>query len=170
MPNYDQAPRLKYVGDKMQVINIEGFAQRSHDLESAIMKGLGPQDTAQLKLMFVLTANSEGFVLSEKTILERTGLSHAGYINSRRKLIEKGWLTLDGRTLYVNIDRILDLNTSILKENVNLNTSILEKKDLNTSIFEEKKNIDLNTSIFKGGINLNTSIFDEEDLKNLWQF
>ena len=150
MPNHNQAPILTYRGDKMMSNNIAGFAQRSHDLEKAIMTGLGSQETAQLKIMFALTGNAEGFACAESTILDRTGLAHATYINNRRKLIEKGWIELKDKKLYVNIDKILNLNTSISND---LNTSI-KNEDLNTSIFN-----DPDTSILeKEKINPNTSI------------
>lgn len=154
MPNHNQAPILSYRGDKMTSNEIAGFAQRSHDLEKAIMTGLGPQDTAQLKIMFALTANAEGFACAEKTILERTGLAHKTYVDNRKKLIEKGWLILDEKKLIVNVEKILNPNTSIFNDP---NTSI-KNGHPNTAIL-----IDPNTAIIEKNINPNTSILVEGD-------
>lgn len=42
--------------------------------------------------MLVLIGTKEGFAISEKWILERTGLLHASYINARDALVKRGWL------------------------------------------------------------------------------
>ena len=47
---HSQAPEIKYNGDKMREVKGWGKAIRTHELESAIMNGLGPKDMAMLKI------------------------------------------------------------------------------------------------------------------------
>lgn len=70
MPNYEQAPMLLSIGDK--ILNPECTkAIRPHELETAIMNCLGPRDLVAIKVMFYLTGQSSigNFRVAEKTIL-----------------------------------------------------------------------------------------------------
>ena len=103
MANYNQAPVLRFNGQK-QLKN--GFYTIPQDLTDIIFKELG-NSSAQLRLMIVLLGTKEGFGISEKWICDRTGLQKASYINARKALIERGWLTLGiAQELIVNIDSI----------------------------------------------------------------
>lgn len=106
--NNSQAPELKYNGDKMKDNKGWGKAIRTHELESAIMNGLGARDMAMLKIMLFLTGNAEGFRIAEKTICERCNISETGYKEARKKLVEKGWITHEaGGHIIVNYNTIL---------------------------------------------------------------
>lgn len=105
---HSQAPEIKYNGDKMKDNKGWGKAIRTHELESAIMNGLGERDMAMLKIMLFLTGNAEGFKVAEKTICERCKISESGYKNARKKLIDMGWIThAQGGHIIVNYNTIL---------------------------------------------------------------
>lgn len=108
MSNINQAPKIKYNGEKNRDTKGWGKAIRTHELEAALMNGLGERDMAQLKVMLFLTGNAEGYGVAEKTIMERCKISESGYKNARKKLIEKGWITLvASQFIIVNYDVIL---------------------------------------------------------------
>lgn len=116
MANLQQAPAIKYNGEKNRDQKKWGKAIRTHELESAIMCGLGERDIVPLKVMLFLTGNAEGFQVAEKTIMERCNISRTSYINARTKLKEKGWIThIEGKEIAVNYDVILGYsdNTSL---------------------------------------------------------
>lgn len=107
--NKQQAPKVKYAGvDKMYDSKGWGFAQRSHEVEMAIMNGLSAQQGGPLKIMLVLTGCGDNFRISESMIKERTGLSASGYRNARAKLEEMGWISknIDGY-ITINMEEIL---------------------------------------------------------------
>lgn len=107
MPNKQQAPKIQYNGVKDRDSKKMGKAIRTHELEAAIMNGLGDRDMAMLKIMLFLTGNAEGFQVAEKTICDRCNISESGYKSARAKLIKKGWITLNpGKTITVNYDAI----------------------------------------------------------------
>lgn len=108
--NTKSAPVLLSKGEKFRGNN--GKAIRSHELESAIMNGLGYRNTAMLKIMFFLTGNSDNgnFRVSQKTICERCNISDTGYKEARKKLDAMGWIDYDKENnsitvLYDNIYR-----------------------------------------------------------------
>lgn len=110
--NIQQAPEIKANGDKMssQEISLRwGKAIRPHELETAFAVCLGDRDFAMYKIMMFLTGNAEGFRVAEKTIIERCNISESGYKNARKKLVEKGWLTLiPGKEIIINYEKIYE--------------------------------------------------------------
>lgn len=67
--------------------------------------------SAQLRIMIVLLGTKpDSFSISEQWICDRTGLLHSSYINARKALINRGWLTLNKGELIVNIDTIYNEN------------------------------------------------------------
>ena len=107
--NKQQAPKVKYAGvDKMYDSKGWGFAQRSHEVEMAIMNGLSAQQGGPLKIMLVLTGCGDNFRISESMIKERTGLSASGYRTARARLEEMGWISknIDGY-ITINMEKIL---------------------------------------------------------------
>lgn len=106
MPNYNQAPAIKYNGEKNRDPKKWGKAIRTHELETAIMNGLGARDMGMLKIMLFLTGNAEGFRVAEKTIMERCNLSKSGYYTARDKLEKMGWLKCEDGQIVVNYDKI----------------------------------------------------------------
>ena len=111
MPNIQQAPAIKYNGEKFYDPNRMGKAIRTHELESAIMCGLGERDFVPMKVMLFLTGNAEGFQVAEKTILERCNISEAAYKRARQKLAEMGWIThVPGKEIIVNYFNIYNKN------------------------------------------------------------
>ena len=88
MPNNNQAPIIKYNGEKYQDQKKWGKAIRTHELETAIMCGLDARDIVALKIMFFLTGNAEGFGVAEKTICERCNISERTYKTAREKLVK----------------------------------------------------------------------------------
>lgn len=116
MANYNQAPQIKYNGEKYRDSKGWGKAIRTHELETAIMNGLGERDMAMLKIMLFLTGNAEGFGVAEKTICERCNMSESGYRKARKKLEEKNWITVTDGKIIVNYNVILGIteNTPII--------------------------------------------------------
>ena len=108
MPNYDQAPLLKAIGEKH--IGKLGKAIRTHELEIAIFNCLGERDIASIKLMLFLTGNAQDgtFHVAEKTVLERCNLSHTSYIKARKKLVEKEWIKHEKGSITVMYDKIYE--------------------------------------------------------------
>lgn len=103
MANFRQAPELKFTGQKP-----EGqYYAIPQDLADIIFNVLG-NSSAQLRIMIVLIGTKEGFKISEKWILDRTGLLHASYIKARQELVKKGWLSHDETEgITVNFNTIL---------------------------------------------------------------
>lgn len=103
MANFRQAPELKFTGQKP-----EGqYYAIPQDLADIIFNKLG-NSSAQLRIMIVLIGTKEGFKISEKWILDRTGLLHASYIKARQELVKKGWLSHDETEgITVNFNTIL---------------------------------------------------------------
>lgn len=104
MANFRQAPELKFTGQKP-----EGqYYAIPQDLADIIFNVLG-NSSAQLRIMIVLIGTKAGFKISEKWILDRTGLLHASYIKARQELVKRGWLTHDeSEGITVNFNAILD--------------------------------------------------------------
>ena len=101
--NYQQAPELKFIGEKQKGNQSYIIPQELADI---IFKELG-NSSAQLRIMMVLIGTKEGFKISEQWILDRTGLQHSSYINARKALIERGWLNLEAaQSITVNFNNI----------------------------------------------------------------
>lgn len=150
MPNLQQAPAIKYSGEKDRDTKRMGKAIRTHELETAIMCGLGDRDMAMMKIMFFLTGNAEGFKVAEKTICERCNMSESGYKKARKKLVDMGWISLiPGEMIIVNYDAIY------CGKGITENTSSNEN--------EKSKGITENTSL---GITENTSMGITENTYN----
>lgn len=180
MPNYNQAPSIKFIGNKMSDEKKWGYAKRSHELETAIMNGLGDRDMAKLKIMLFLTGNAEGFQVAEATICSRCNISESGYKSARKGLIAMGWLHQDAKTnsLIVDYDVIFgkkqwdsDKKCYVQGQTENTptkgvieNTPILKGQTDNTSIlkgYSEKspmKGYSENTPMETQGYSGNTSI------------
>lgn len=92
MANYEQAPILCFNGSKTQGNTTNQTYQIPQKLADIIFNTLG-NSSAQLRIMLVLCGTKEGFSISEKWILERTGLQHASYVSARKSLVDRGWLT-----------------------------------------------------------------------------
>lgn len=122
--NRQQAPTLIHDGDKMLDNKKWGFAQRSHELEIAMMNGLGAQDMSALKIMLFFTGNAGdgSFVVPCKTVMERCNITKPSYYKARKKLVEMGWIDApeedndNGGQIIVHFDNILNWN----KKNNNL--------------------------------------------------
>ena len=146
MPNMNQAPELKYNGDKMKENKGWGKAIRTHELETAIMNGLGPKDMAMLKVMLFLTGNAEGFAVAEKTICDRCNISESGYKTARKKLADMGWITHSDGQIVVNYNTILNIkgiseNTS---QGISQNTPLGISENTHNNI---RNNINNNISL-----------------------
>ena len=64
--------------------------------------------------MLVLIGTKEGFGVSEQWLLDRTGINHSSYINARKALINRGWITLEpSKTIIINYDKIRSSITTI---------------------------------------------------------
>ena len=119
MANLQQAPVLKFNGAKTQDNTTNQSYQIPQHLADIIFKELG-NSSAQLRIMMVLCGTKEGFAISEKWILERTGLQHASYINARKALVAKGWLVHEeskGITINFNVIYGKCSNTTLPLEN-----------------------------------------------------
>ena len=133
MPNYNQAPELKFNGEKS---HDKQFYQIPQKLADIVFNELG-NSSAQLRVMMVLIGTKEGFKVSEQWILDRTGLQHASYINARKALINKGWLSLEAaNSITVNFNNIYKKDCS--------NTTLLQCSNTTLPITNKETNKETN--------------------------
>ena len=141
MPNYNQAPELKFNGEKS---HDKQFYQIPQKLADIVFNELG-NSSAQLRVMMVLIGTKEGFKVSEQWILDRTGLQHASYINARKALINKGWLSLEAaNSITVNFNNIYKKdcsNTTLLQCS---NTTLLQCSNTTLPITNKETNKETN--------------------------
>lgn len=101
-----KAPILVFNGAKTQDNQKTNQEYRiPQHLADIVFNELG-NASAQLRLMIVLIGTKEGFGVSEDWILQRTGLLHSSYINARKALVERGWLTCGNGKIIIEFDRI----------------------------------------------------------------
>ena len=135
MANYQKAPTLRFNGEKAQGETKQTY-QIPQQLADIVFKELG-NSSAQLRIMMVLIGTKpDSFNIAEKWILERTGLQHASYINARKALVQRGWLSLDAaQAITINFDVIYG------KSNVVLPEEKTEEKSKSNTILPEKSNV-----------------------------
>lgn len=132
MPNFNQAPKLKFDGQK----HTGQYYAIPQDLADIIFNKLG-NSSAQLRIMMVLIGTKEGFKISDKWICDRTGLLHPSYITARKALVKRGWLTLDAaKDITVNINAIYAENSS----NTTLPKEEETKEDCSNTILPQRSN------------------------------
>lgn len=102
MSNYRNAPKLKFQGAKK--LDNQHY-QLPQDVMDIVFQKLG-NSSAQLRLMVVLIGTREDFAVSEKWICERCNLKQPSYVEARKKLVERGWLTHEKGSITVNFDAI----------------------------------------------------------------
>lgn len=113
MPNLNQAPEIKFNGEKFkETPELKGKAIYSHLFMNALMNGLGERDCAALKIMLFLCGNAQGFKVAEKTICERCNISETGYRKARNKLVDLGWISYTPyKEIIVNYNTIYNTGT-----------------------------------------------------------
>lgn len=100
-----QAPTLQHNGVKSRVEK-EQYYQIPQALADAVFSVLG-NSSAQLRIMLVLIGTKPGFNISQKWILQRTGLKERSYIEARKSLVARGWIKhLECDSIIVNLDKI----------------------------------------------------------------
>jgi len=100
-----QAPTLQHNGVKSRVEK-EQYYQIPQALADAVFSVLG-NSSAQLRIMLVLIGTKPGFNISQKWILQRTGLKERSYIEARKALVARGWIKhLECDSIIVNLDKI----------------------------------------------------------------
>lgn len=112
--NRKQAPKLVFNGEKFN--NTKGFYQIPQEAADIIFKKFARQP-AFIRLMLVLIGTEPGFGLSEQWVVDRTGLNHSSYSNTRDALVEMGWLTCENGQIIVNYDKIYERIESIPQKN-----------------------------------------------------
>ena len=112
--NYRQAPRLLHKGEKF-INHNEQFWSLPQSLMSEVFWELNGKCGNQIKLMCLLigTSGKGDFRVSEKWVLERTGMDETGYKRARKELIQRGWLSHDNGELRVHMDRIRERGVKI---------------------------------------------------------
>ena len=139
MANFKQAPELKFSGKKP-----EGqYYTIPQNLADIIFNKLG-NSSAQLRIMMVLIGTKEGFKISEKWILDRTGLLHASYIKARQELVKRGWLShSEAEGITVNFNAILDeknRGNTVLPQCSNMVLPITNKNKIKTTNYASTPN------------------------------
>ncbi|MBQ8506941.1 MAG: hypothetical protein IJ466_05890 [Clostridia bacterium] len=104
---YKQAPRLIHRGSKFRNQS-PNFYQLPQNLMSTIFYELNGKCGNQIKLMCVLigTAGNGSFRVSQRWMMEQTGMDESGYKRARKALIDRKWISLENGCLYVNFDEI----------------------------------------------------------------
>lgn len=104
MANLKQAPKLQFSGS---VNYNKQYYHLPQEVMDKVFRTLGTS-SAQLRIMIVLLGTKEGFLVSEKWICERTGLTHSSYIKARQALVDKGFIELDpAKSITVNLSKLL---------------------------------------------------------------
>lgn len=105
--NYRQAPRLIHQGKKF-VNHSNVFWSLPQVLMSNIFAELNGKCGNQIKLMCLLigTLGDGSFRVSEKWVMEQTGMDETGYKRARAELVKRGWLIHRDGTLCVDFNRI----------------------------------------------------------------
>lgn len=104
MDDLQYAPILKHEGSKKFGIQYYALSQVLMDI---VFKILG-NSSAQLRIMIVLIGTKPGFRVSERWILDRTGLCERSYIRARNELDKRGWIHhIPYDSITVNFDKIL---------------------------------------------------------------
>lgn len=112
MPNYNQAPMIKFDIPKEKG---NQYYELPQHLMDRVFAELG-NSSAQLRVMIVLIGTKPGFSISEQWVLDRTGLTSTSYSRARSALIEKGWISLiPSKEIRVNFKTILSENSSNMK-------------------------------------------------------
>lgn len=127
MANLKQAPTLQHNGAKGN----GQFYALPQDLMDIVFNKL-KDSSAQLRIMIVLIGTKEGFKVSEQWILDRTGLQHASYINARKALAARGWITLDAATaITVNFNAIYaeGSGNTVLPQKERSNTTLPQRSN-----------------------------------------
>lgn len=132
MPNYNQAPMLKFDIPKEKG---NQYYELPQHLMDRVFAELG-NSSAQLRVMIVLIGTKPGFSISEQWVLDRTGLTSTSYSRARLALIEKGWISLiPSKEIRVNFKTILSENSSNmkagLKNSSNMVLGIIDKEQIN---------------------------------------
>ena len=110
-----KAPTLQHNGIKSRVEK-EQYYQIPQALADAVFSVLG-NSSAQLRIMLVLIGTKPGFHISQKWILQRTGIKEKSYIEARKSLVSRGWIThLECDSIIVNLDKIYSDGESKKKE------------------------------------------------------
>lgn len=100
------APKLKYIGDKWNYKgtysdgNPKGyyFGQQPSIIRDYIMNTLTGQNGNLLKIMWLLLSTEEGFGISQKWLMDSTGLEKNKYYKARTELVNMNWLVYDEET------------------------------------------------------------------------
>lgn len=100
-----QAPTLYHYGNK-SMNEGEQFYLIPQALADIVFNELG-NASAQLRIMIVLLGTKPGFNISQKWILDRTGICEKSYLEARKALVKRGWLThTKEESIIVNISKI----------------------------------------------------------------
>lgn len=105
---YKQAPVLRHKGNKF-ISKRESYWQLPQGIMNQVFQDLNGKCGNQIKLMCLLlgTSGTGNFRVSEKWVLNQTGMDETGYKRARKELVKRGWLSLGNGELCVNIDKIL---------------------------------------------------------------
>lgn len=137
--NYKRAPRLVSSGEKFREDFTMGKAIMPHELVMACSICIDNRDFAAYKLMMFLCTNADGFGLATETICKRCGISKPTYIDARKKLIEKGWISFNPRkSIVVHYDKIYsDYEAKLAELNI---TEQADDSDENREATEKARN------------------------------
>ena len=103
--NFKKAPTLLFSQEKKLEPPYYSLPQ---DITDKIFQKLG-NSSAQLRIMIVLVGTKHGFGISEKWILDRTGLNSGSYNRARDELVKKGFITHeDYKYIRVNFQKIME--------------------------------------------------------------
>lgn len=103
------APKIVNNGKKQQKCgdeNLDWGTIRTNRLERILFNNIPTKNAAELKVMLVLTGQAEGFRVPQTWIEAQCGISHSAYINARKALVARGWLTHEDDYISVNYDEI----------------------------------------------------------------
>lgn len=94
-----------------------------------IFSELDGKHGCQIKIMCVLigTLGDGSFAISEKWILDRTGMSQQSYSRARIDLVEKGWIDIENGNIYLNLNKIQERKYTKRNELLSATTSYCDQ-------------------------------------------
>lgn len=107
------APTLTFKGDKFNnkgtyndKTNPNGyyFGQQAHIIRDYVCNAVTGQQGNLLKIMWLLLSTEQGYGVSQKWVMDSTGLEKSKYYQARQELCDMGWLIYDEEKGQLGID------------------------------------------------------------------
>lgn len=129
--NYKNALKLYH---RYSMSKGEYFYNLPQKIIDSIFNNIDGKNGNAIKIMIVLlgTIGDGSFGISEKYMCDRTGITAQNYYRARKFLENIGFITIEGNSIIINIDRIINSNHDDYKISHHQNNNGNRDDDLNT--------------------------------------